>query len=156
MKTKRNTIGDARHYKDEIKDLVGKKLPICVDFDGCLCAHHYPMIGKENKPCVEVLKKWQENGVGIILDTMRDGKQLEEAVQWCKDRGIKLYGIGKEPGQEKWTRSNKCYGIFSVDDRNLGVPLITEEGERPRVDWKKIDELYTEQILELAKSYKNT
>ena len=55
MKTKRNTIGDARHYKDEIKDLVGKKLPICVDFDGCLCTHHYPMIGKENKPCVEVL-----------------------------------------------------------------------------------------------------
>ena len=30
MKTKKNTIGDARHYKDEIKDLVGKKLPICV------------------------------------------------------------------------------------------------------------------------------
>jgi len=33
--------------------------------------------------------------------------------------------------------------------------LITEEGERPRVDWKKkIDELYSEQILELAKPYK--
>lgn len=64
MKTKRNTIGDARHYKDEIKDLVGKKLPICVDFDGCLCAHHYPMIGKENKPCVEVLKNQdKKNGL---------------------------------------------------------------------------------------------
>ena len=62
MKTKRNTIGDARHYKDEIKDLVGKKLPICVDFDGCLCAHHYPMIGKENKPCVEVLKNGKKMG----------------------------------------------------------------------------------------------
>lgn len=31
----------------------------------------------------------------------------------------------------------KCYGIFSMDDRNIGVPLIIEEGERPRVDWAK-------------------
>lgn len=154
METEKNIIGNARHYEDEIKDLVSKKLPIVVDFDGTMVSHHYPMIGKENKPCVEVLKKWQENGVGIILDTMRDGKSLQDAVQWCKDRGIKLYGIGKEPRQEKWTKSNKAYGIFSVDDRNLGVPLVIEEGEMPRVDWKKIDELYTEQILEMAKSYK--
>ena len=45
METKRNTIGNARHYKDEIKDLVGKKLPICVDVDGCLVYHHYPLMG---------------------------------------------------------------------------------------------------------------
>ena len=28
-----SNIGDARHLKDEIKDLVGKKLPICIDVD---------------------------------------------------------------------------------------------------------------------------
>lgn len=147
-------IGNARHIQDEINDLVGKKLPICVDFDGTICVHEYPLIGEENKPCIEILKKWQENGIGIILDTMRDGKTLEEAVKWLKERGIKLYGIGKEPDQDKWTKSNKAYGIFSIDDRNLGVPLITSKNERPRVDWKKIDELYTEQLLKMAKPYK--
>lgn len=33
--------------------------------------------------------------------------------------------------------------MFSIDDRNLGVPLIMEKGHRPRVDWKKIDEEYS-------------
>lgn len=58
MKTKKNTIGDARHYKDEIKDLVGKKLPICVGVDRCLVYHDYPLMGKENKLCVEVFNRF--------------------------------------------------------------------------------------------------
>lgn len=147
-------IGNTRHYEDEIKDLVGKKLPICVDFDGCCVAHEYPNVGKENSPCVEVMKKWTDNGVGIILDTMRDGKYLQDAINWFKERNIPIYGIGEEPNQKQWTKSKKAYGIFSVDDRNLGVPLIIEKGTRPRVDWKRIDELYTKQILMLAKPYK--
>ena len=146
-----NKVGDARHLNDEINNIVFDKLPICVDFDGTMVFHHYPYIGEENKPCVEVLKKWSDNGVGIILDTMRSGNDCDEAVKWCKERGIELYGVGKDPNQEKWTNSNKCYGVFSVDDRNLGVPLIFRDGERPAVDWKKVDELYTAYILELAK-----
>lgn len=147
-------IGNARHLHDEISSLVNEKLPVCVDFDGTVCAHEYPSIGEENKPCIEVLKRWQDNGIGIILDTMRDGKALDEAVEWLKERGIKLYGIGKDPNQEKWTKSNKAYGIFSIDDRNLGVPLITFKNERPKVDWEKIDELYSERLLKMAEPYK--
>lgn len=147
-------IGNARHLHDEISSLVNEKLPVCVDFDGTVCAHEYPLIGEENKPCIEVLKKWQDNGIGIILDTMRDGKALDEAVEWLKERGIKLYGIGKDPNQEKWTKSNKAYGIFSIDDRNLGVPLITSKNERPKVDWEKIDELYSDRLLKMAEPYK--
>lgn len=149
-----NKIGNARHMADEINDLVDKKLPICVDFDGTMVSHRYPSIGVENKPCVEVLKKWSKNGVGIILDTMRSGEKLEEAVLWCKKHGIELYGIGKEPNQNKWTDSPKAYGVLSVDDRNLGVPLKKVDGERLMVDWKQIDELYTPFILKLAEKYK--
>lgn len=147
-------IGNARHLNDEIKDLVEEKLPIAIDFDATVCTHRYPKIGREIPHCIEVLKKWQENGVGLILDTMRSGKELEEAKKWLKDRGIKLYGVGKEPNQHKWTDSNKCYAVLSVDDRNLGVPLIVEDGERPYVDWETIDKKYSEQILEIAKKYK--
>lgn len=147
-------IGDTRHLSEEIKDLVGTKLPIVLDVDGTVVKHHYPDLGEDVPYCVEVLKKWTDNGVGIIIDTMRSGKELDDAVEWFKKKGIPIYGIGKEPNQHKWTDSPKAYGILSVDDRNLGVPLISEEGERPYVDWKKIDEVYSEVILKMAKSYK--
>lgn len=149
-----NIIGNARHIEDELNDLVKSKLPVCVDFDGTMVSHHFPYIGTENKPCVEVLKKWSANGVGIILDTMRDGKELEEAVKWCQDKGIELYGIGKEPNQHNWTTSPKAYGVLSVDDRNLGTPMKTMTGEaRPMVDWEEVDRLFTPQVLKLAKRY---
>lgn len=132
-----------------------EKFPVCIDFDGTLVSHRYPHIGIENKPCVEVLKKWTENGVGLILDTMRDGKELDEAVKWCKEHGIELYGIGKHPTQHTWTDSNKCYGQLSIDDRNLGVPLKKVDNERPMVDWVQIDEIFTSYVLRMANIYLN-
>ncbi len=127
------------------------KLPVCVDFDGCIVTHHYPAIGKEAPHAVEVLKKWTAGGVGIVLDTMRCGNDLAAAVQWCQDRGVEIYGVGKDPNQEKWTGSAKAYGVFSIDDRNLGVPLVMLPGEdRPTVDWKEIDRRFTDIILKEA------
>lgn len=152
-KMKGKIIG-ARHIEDEMNDLAKVKLPICLDFDGTCVFHRYPNVGPDIPHCVETLKKWVDGGVGIILDTMRSGSELEEAIGWFKKRGIPLYGIGKEPHQHEWTESPKAYGVFSVDDRNLGTPLRHVEGERPMVDWYKVDAFYTPIILGLAKVYK--
>lgn len=146
-------IGNVIHMETEMDRLVKKKFPIVVDFDGTVVKHHYPTIGEDCPYCVETLKKWTNNGVGVILDTMRGGKELEAAKKWFKDKGIPLYGIGAEPNQKEWTDSPKAYGIFSVDDRNLGVPLIEEEEERPYVDWKEIDKKFSAIILKMAKKY---
>lgn len=146
----------ARHFNQEMKDICelnnGKYIiPICVDFDGTLCDHQYPRIGKENEHCFEVMCKWTtQYNVGWILDTMRSGEELEQAVKWCEERDMKFYGIGSNPTQKTWTISPKAYGVFSIDDRNLGVPLIMEEGHRPRVDWKTIDEEYSPLIAKIS------
>lgn len=142
-----------RELKNEMSDLCKKVLPVCIDFDGTCVRHCYPFIGEENEHCVEVLKKWVDAGVGLILDTMRSGKELDEAVKWFEEREIPLYGIGTNPTQSSWTKSNKAYGVFSVDDRNIGTPLIYDE-VRSRVDWKRIDEEYSEYICNLAKNCK--
>lgn len=132
-----------------------EKLPICVDFDGTVVTHKYPNVGRTVPHCVETLKKWTDNGVGIVLDTMRDGETLEAAIKWFNDNDIPLYGIGKDPYQDEWTESNKAYGIMSVDDRNLGVPLnFDSDSGRNCVDWKAIDRMWTGTILMLAESYK--
>lgn len=147
-----NILNSIEDYKREIRDLSelnenGKYIiPICVDFDGTCVINNYAFIGKDNKYCVEVLQKWVNNyNVGIVLDTMRDGKLLYDAVNWFKERNIPLYGINSHPNQHLWKdTSNKSYGIFSVDDRNLFQPLIFDkESNRARVDWKLTDEIMT-------------
>lgn len=150
-------MGKIRHFEQEMSDICqcdenGYIIPILVDFDGTMCNHNYPDIGKENEHCIEVMCKWAGDfNVGWILNTMRSKQELDDAVKWIEQRGIKLYGIGKNPTQHTWTTSNKAYGMFSIDDNALGCPLIFEEGHRPRVDWKKIDEEYSPLIEKLSK-----
>ena len=142
----KNIIKSINDFKRQINGLEEyKNMTVAIDFDGTVVSNAFPKIGEENKPVVEVLKKWiHEYNVGIILDTMRSGEYLEAAVEWFKERGIELYGIGKHPTQETWTTTNKVYAQISIDDRNLGVPLIFGKNDkRARVDWKKVDKMLT-------------
>ena len=46
--------------KQEIKNLITEKLPILVDFDSTMViTDKFPNIVGENKPCVDVMKKWR-------------------------------------------------------------------------------------------------
>ena len=126
-------------------------IPICVDFDGTVVTHKYPLIGEENDNCSEILKRWiRDYNVGIILDTMRSGETLNQAVEWFNERNVPLYGVGKHPTQTKWTESNKSYGIFSIDDRNGGVPMKYGLGIG-RVGWGRVCGILEAKLKELAK-----
>lgn len=132
------------------KDSKKVVIPITIDFDGTVVHHAYPRIGKENEHCVEIMKRWiEEYNVGFILNTMRSGALLMEAVKWFNDREIPLYGIGTNPSQKNWTDSPKAYGYFSIDDINVGCPLIEKDGERPRVDWMKIKTLLEPKLKQI-------
>ena len=115
-------------------------IPALVDFDGTLVVHQYPVIGKENEHCIETMKQWTKDyNVGWILWTMRSDDLLQEAVDWIEGRGIKLYGINRNPDQESWAaNTHKAYGYLCIDDINCGTPLIFETGKRPRVDWMSL------------------
>jgi len=112
---------------------------VCIDFDGTLVEHCYPLIG-EDIGAVPILKELLAAGHKLILFTMRSGTQLDEAVEWCAKRDIKLYGINENPQQKSWTASPKAYANLYIDDAALGVPLIYPENKRPYVDWIKVRE----------------
>lgn len=58
---------------------------IAVDFDGTLCrGDNYPDIGEPNMPMIDYILEQQAKGAKIILYTCREGKELSEAVEWCK------------------------------------------------------------------------
>jgi hypothetical protein len=114
---------------------------IAIDFDGTVVAHEYPKIGKDIG-AVPVLKKLVNSGHLLILNTMRSGEQLQEAIKWFSDNRIALYGINRDPGQEKWTTSPKVFAHIYIDDAALGCPLKFDYAicDRPFVDWLKINE----------------
>ena len=119
-----------------------KKQIFAVDFDGTCTTHDYPKIGKDIG-AIDVLKKLVRHGHKLILFTMRDKEQLQEAKDWFKENHIDLWAAQKNPGQWRWTTSIKPYAHIYIDDAALGCPLIEnkEMSDRPFVDWKKVEEM---------------
>lgn len=95
---------------------------IAVDFDGTIVEHAYPEIGKEMLFAFETLKALQAKGHKLILWTFRDGRYLDEAVDFCKERGIEFYAVNRSYPEEDFdlSISRKINCDFFIDDRNLG------------------------------------
>ena len=97
-------------------------LTIAVDFDGTIVENRYPKIGKPVLFAIESLKKLQEDGHHLILWTYRTGRELEEAVEFCRLRGIKFYAVNKSYPEEIYdlSLSRKIQADYFIDDRNIG------------------------------------
>ena len=108
---------------------------IAVDFDGTCVKHAYPKIG-EDIGAVPVLKRFVVDGHKIILNTMRSGDLLQDAVDWFESNNIPLSGVNHFPGQETWTTSPKVYAQVYIDDAALGCPTLMDENGRIFVDWR--------------------
>ena len=121
---------------------------IAVDFDGTIVEHRYPEIGEELPFATYTLKMLANQQHRLILWTVRRGRMLEEAVEWCKERGVEFYAVNKNFPEE--VLDNDSYGKINadlfIDDRNLGgIPdwgviykMVTENKS-----WKDIYEAKT-------------
>ena len=69
---------------------------IAIDFDGTIVEHKYPKIGEEIPFAIDTLKELINDGHRLILWTVREGILLEDAVNWCRDRGIEFYAVNKD------------------------------------------------------------
>ena len=114
---------------------------IAVDFDGTLVRHDYPRIGGEAPNAFKVLRKLQEGGHKLILLTMRCGKDLQDALEFCADRGVTFWAVNDNPDQHSWTNSPKVYAHLYIDDLALGVPKVGDT-----VDWGKVETMIEEAI----------
>ena len=70
---------------------------IAVDFDGTIVEHKYPEIGRELPFAIETLKKLQQERHRLILWSVREGKLLQEAVDFCRERGLEFYAVNSKP-----------------------------------------------------------
>lgn len=116
---------------------------IAVDFDGTIVEHKYPAMGKEIPFAIKTLKIFQQKGHQIILWTYRSGKELDEAIQFCNERGLTFHAVNNNFEDEEFdnTYSRKIYADIYIDDRNLlGIP-----------EWGKIYELIAEKDSQAGK-----
>jgi hydroxymethylpyrimidine pyrophosphatase-like HAD family hydrolase len=101
-------------------------MKIAVDFDGTIVEHKYPEIGKTLLFAFETLKKLQEQQHQLILWTYRSGKELDDAVEFCRKNGIEFYAVNKNYPEEVFdekTVSRKIMADYYIDDRNIcGLP----------------------------------
>ena len=96
---------------------------IAVDFDGTIVEHRYPAIGKEIPFAIDTLKKLQEEGHRLILWSVRENELLDEAVEFCRQRGLEFYAVNtnypeEQVGHQYFSRKLKA-DVF-IDDRNVG------------------------------------
>src|SRR5690242_21560099 len=98
---------------------------IAVDFDGTIVENRYPSIGREISFAFETLKALNNAGHQLILWSVRSGQQLEEAVAFCKERGVEFYAVNKSYPEEKYDESisRKINADLFIDDRNIGGML---------------------------------
>ena len=122
-------------------------IPIVIDFDFTLTKESSWLKGTfiENDDCFAIMKRWEEDfGVKFILETMRGGKNIQPAIDFCKSKGIDFFGIGKNPLQDiDGETTCKCWGIWDIDDRNVMIPLNCPEDGRPYVNWWLLDAYLT-------------
>lgn len=132
---------------------------VAADFDGTIVQHRFPNIGEELPYAVATLKKLRENGHRVFLYTMRghpdlskyghlnyetgefiEQDTLQEALDWCKERGLVFDGVNRSP--EQFSTSTKQYASVYIDDAALGCPL-----DKNGVDWIRVMKLLVNQNL---------
>lgn len=75
---------------------------IAVDFDGTIVEHRYPEIGKELPFATETLRTLIKEHHRLILWSVREGKLLQDAIEWCHEHGVDFWAVNRDyPEEEK-------------------------------------------------------
>ena len=98
---------------------------IAVDFDGILCENRFPEIGKPNYDMISFVRELIDKGHEVVLWTSRVDQPLEDAVDWCEDRGLHFCAVNDNApsNKTKYKRmhpsgTRKVYADVYIDDHN--------------------------------------
>ena len=99
---------------------------VAVDFDGTICDDKtFPKIvgaTYTQQKLIDRLIAMREAGHKVILNTCRGGKLLDEAVGWCKEKGLEFDAVNDNLPEVKkafFELSGKVFANFYIDDRNV-------------------------------------
>lgn len=99
---------------------------IAIDFDGVLCEDRFPEIGAPDYEVVSLVRQLIDAGHEVILWTCRVDARLQEAVEWCEDRGLRFCAVNENApsNRARWESeypngTRKVYADVYVEDHDL-------------------------------------
>lgn len=101
---------------------------IATDFDGTLCESIWPGIGAPNTVLIEDLKRRRVEGDKVILWTCREGDRLQEAIEWCKAKGLEFDAVNDnlQEQKERWGNNpRKIAADIYLDDKAIRLEYKT-------------------------------
>lgn len=106
---------------------------VAVDFDGVLCRDAFPEIGEPNYEVISFVRELIDDGHEVVLWTCRVGQRLVEAVEWCRDRGLRFCAVNDNAPSNK-TRyekeypngTRKVYADVYLDDKSAEFRSLAE------------------------------
>ncbi len=139
-------------------------MKIYIDIDGTIIEPSYGKLGRVNFGCFEVIKKLQDAGHEIWINTSFEGEKLESALNLINEQSWMFFknrrteeleiqpilNICKEkiqPWDWDWEEMIKHDQMF-IDDYSRGIPLkkcCMFEGNM--VDWNELDKQFIEHNL---------
>lgn len=124
-------------------------MKVFLDFDGTVVEHAYPKIGREVPHAMRVIKRLQEAGHEVILNTYRvelDEKEHKRALDYLNNH----YKVELEPIESTTVKLTPIWNLrdpeaIYIDDRGYGTPLMDAvyDGDK-MVDWLQVEILLME------------
>ena len=108
-------------------------MTIAVDFDGTIVEHRYPEIGNELPFATETLKMLIADHHKLILWSVREGKLLDDAVNWCRERKLKV-------GLTLGCYTPLCFvdeSIYDIDRLHIVTHGVDETDGKDNWGWRK-------------------
>lgn len=96
---------------------------IAIDFDGTIVEDAYPEIGEPKLFALETLQTMVKNHHQLILWTTREGRALQEAVDFCAKHNVEFYAINKSYPDERFEDigSRKIICDLFISNKNFGT-----------------------------------
>ena len=138
-------------------EILPRIMKIAIDFDGTIVENRFPGIGKPMLFAFETLKAMQDKGFLLILWTVRKGRDLDQAVEFCRQNGIEFYAVNANYPEETLDEetSRKIEADIFIDDRNIGGfagwskvwQMLFPEGKNIEMEKKVVDKFKKPTLL---------
>ena len=106
---------------------------VAVDFDGILCRDEFPEIGDPNYEVISFVRDLIYDGHEVVLWTCRVNQRLVEAVEWCRDRGLRFCAVNDNApsNRAKYEKeyphgTRKVYADVYLDDKSAEFRSLAE------------------------------
>lgn len=69
------------------------KAILAIDFDQTICLSEYPKCGPMRPGASSVIRRFAEQGYGIVINTCREGLALADTINWLHDHKIPYHYV---------------------------------------------------------------